>query len=281
MTNPNPTETAAPRWIPAASKPGGLVFGDVVRPNESPTEYAILGHDGDPAFDTYVLAEKDSHPLDSLLSADVNDLLVRIDPPAQLPESTNGEVTLREFVEANRRRDAECAKLKGSEWDAARFAFDKLREEHNEWMETFINELPDSEKAKEGADCLIVSLLGMMRLVDDPVAVLIEKFNETSDKYGSDVKLPLPAQLPESTDGALAVRDEWRRCIALLDEKAEQATANAQSERNFLPHTEDAGEAHDVEQVIRKHEANAKWYKNAARMIENNPPTPTEAADGE
>lgn len=30
MTNPNPTETA-PRWIPAAEKPGGLVFGDIVR----------------------------------------------------------------------------------------------------------------------------------------------------------------------------------------------------------------------------------------------------------
>lgn len=88
MTNPTPTETSAPRWIPAASKQGGLVFGDVVRTEYDLGPALVMAHDH---FNASVRFEA-GHRHE--LRRPINELLVRIDPPAQLPESTDGRLML-------------------------------------------------------------------------------------------------------------------------------------------------------------------------------------------
>lgn len=96
MTNPT-----THRWIPAAEKPGGLVKGDRVQLskralplwNESAIgrmatviETGKLGDDV-PLVGIYMEATADSDPWFD--DADVADLLVRIDEPAPVPESTD------------------------------------------------------------------------------------------------------------------------------------------------------------------------------------------------
>lgn len=86
----NPTE---PRWIPAAEKEGGLVFGDVVRPTSVKNgQYAFLSIVHINMMPYYRAAGFAGTIYN--WPTEHTDLLVRLDPPAQLPESTDGELIL-------------------------------------------------------------------------------------------------------------------------------------------------------------------------------------------
>lgn len=90
MTNPTTY-----RWIPAADKPGGLVFGDVVRHISDPNDHdAVVITNNGPEGHGYWACLLECDPFAEPDTVHESSLLVRIDEPAPLPESTEGRQIL-------------------------------------------------------------------------------------------------------------------------------------------------------------------------------------------